>query len=71
MMPFVGATQPRAEGENVDYKARFARWFRDLMKEKDTPNKQQLEVLYAVRDRLLEEILLENSHPWSAWHRQE
>ena len=63
LMPFVGATYPSAGGKRVDYKQRLETWLEQLMLEDEKPNGQQLQILKAVKDRLLLEIQLEIEGP--------
>jgi hypothetical protein len=54
--PFANATSATSSVTVVDYRQRFDTWFRELRQENETPNKEQLLILTAVRDRILAEI---------------
>ena len=62
-MPFAGATYPHAGGKRVDYQQRLEAWIEQIKLEKEAPNETQLEILSAVKDRLLREILHEIEGP--------
>ena len=63
LMLFVAATCASAGGKRVDYKQRLETWLEQLLLEKEKPNTKQLQVLKAVKDRLLLEVQLENEGP--------
>ena len=54
---------PSTHNKRVDYKQRLKTWLQQLLLEKEKPNTQQLDILKAVKDRLLVEIQLEIEGP--------
>ena len=57
--PFEGSTAASTRASQVDYGKLLSDWFSELRNEKETPNSEQLTVLHAVRDRILQEKALE------------
>ena len=57
--PFDGRTAASARYVKVDYAKLFDEWFAKLHTEQETPNAEQRAVLYAVRDRVLQEKALD------------
>ena len=54
--PFAGKTAPACHIATVDYGQRFEQWFRKLLSEPEFPNQEQIVILHAMADRLLEEV---------------
>ena len=61
--PFDGRTAASARYMKVDYTKILNDWFAKLRTEQETPNTEQLAVLHAVRDRVLQEKALEMEGP--------
>ena len=68
--PFGGGTPPFAEYTKVQYQKLLDDWFQKLSTEEQQPNSEQMEVLRRVRDRVLEEIILEKEGPVVAKKRR-
>ena len=57
--PYEGCTAASVRYKHTDYGRSLNKWFAKLDMEDDAPNAEQLRVLHAVRDRILQEIALE------------
>ena len=58
--PYEGCTGASVWYKHTEYGELLNKWFAKLDMEDDAPNAEQLRVLHAVRDRILQEIALEN-----------
>ena len=61
--PFDGRTTASAQYSRIDYEKQINAWFVLLQADKEPPNTEQLAVLHAVRDRILQEIVLSREGP--------
>ena len=61
--PYNSQTESFTSYSKVDYAKLLRDWFAQLRTEKEQPNTEQLAVLHAVRDRILEEKTLETEGP--------
>ena len=69
--PYAGATMPNTKVSYVRYAKRLQDWFYKIEHlEEKPPNPEQLAVLHAVEERLLDEIELENESPFLRKRRQ-
>ena len=61
--PFQGLTKSSTKYSKIDYAKSFTDWFAKLATEEEKPNTEQLSILHAVRDRVLQEIELDIEGP--------
>ena len=61
--PLDGRTPASAQYSRIDCEKQFNAWFVLLQADKEPPNTEQLAVLHAVRDRILQEIVLSREGP--------
>ena len=66
--PFSGHTEASAQYSRIDYAELLNKWFAQLQAEAHPPNGEQLATLYAVRDRILQEVELQREGP-GIWKR--
>ena len=66
LAPFKEGISPSCKCQRLQYEERFKVWFDKRNAEEAVPNAQQIEILYAVRDRLLTEVglFLEGTDLW-------
>ena len=60
--PFQGGTDPSAKAYRVDVALLLDAWFKKLQQEAETPNKEQLSILVAARNRIVLEVELDKEH---------
>ena len=61
--PFEGRTPASAKYSSIDYVKLMRDWFARLQGDREPPNTEQLAVLHAVRDRILQEVILSREGP--------
>ena len=66
-MPFMNKTKANTQGRIVNYGKALEDWFAKIRVEKEQPNAEQWRVLEAVRDRLPQELELNNESAYQKY----
>ena len=69
-MPFLDTTKPETILCLQNARDAFQNWFDTLAREEERPNLEQMQVLHSVRDRILQELELDNATPYMKQFRR-